>query len=1374
MNVNKCCRVDRRLKQSDLEGDCGTKQSRRQTILSDISISIWQRNFKIAKAQNMAEMMVAGALLSASFQVLFERLSSPQLLNFFKSLTHHNEGDKLLKKLKSKLLRLSVVLNDAEKQQFTNQLVKDWMDELKDAIYHADDLLDEIATKALGCKVEAEYRSAVKNQVTTSTSTSTSDSSLYDAKLVSQMEEIIERLECFLEEKDDLGLKEVADLKWSHSHRLPSTSLVDESGVYGRDDDKEKIIKILLLDEASSNKIDVIPIIGMGGIGKTTLAQLVYNDGRVVEHFDMKAWVCVSDEFDVLRVTKTILEAITSINYDTQDLNLFQVKLKESLMGKKFLIVLDDVWNENRSHWEILWTPFTAGAYGSKIVATTRNHSVASIMQTIPVHHLQHLSNEDCWLLFAKISFDKGESKAFPKLEKIGKQIVDRCKGLPLASKTLASLLRSKLDVEEWDEILKSDIWDLPEDKNNILPALRLSYHYLPSHLKQCFAFCSTFPKGYEFEKEKLVSFWIALNYVQQPRNSKTLEKIGEEYFHELLSRSFFQQSRGSESFFVMHDLVHDLAQVVHGQFSFRVDDKKLLDISPKARHFAYKRTFGDFEKFKAINEAKYLRSILQLKFPYESSFSYLPKKVLDDIFPAQRCLRLLSLPHYYVMDLHDSIGKLIHLRYLDLSATNLKKLPEVVCTLYNLQTLLLSNCYLLTTLPMEIGKLIFLRHLDISGTNLKEMPMQMSRLKGLQHLTDFVVGKCSGSDINELKEFHNLRATLTISGLQNVKSGRDALEAKLKKKKHLEEIVLEWGNTTENSQNEREVLENLQPHKHLKCLTIKRYGGTRFPEWLGDHSYSNIVSLFLDECDHCFSLPPLGKLSSLKHLHIARMNGITKVGEEFCGDGSSTKPFQSLETLHFEEMLEWVEWYILGVEEFSQLKELCVIKCPKLVGGLPKHMPYWVTLEIRECSVLMTSLPRTSIANKLALNGCNGVELRWQDVSSLVKLEISNMPSLKELTPELHMLTNLQELIIGNCPTLLSFPDTGLPLMLTSLEVKRCEALDSLNVCLYTCLQKLRIENCSSLLSFAVGVLPITLNSIHISKCAKLVFSVLEEMKCCNSSLEELTLHSCGTLRSLPLGFFTKLQYLNITNFEILSIPNGHGLKISTSLESVEINECNSMVSCLQEALHAPNLKTFWVSNCKMLKLLPEGMHGHLPSLESLSVWNCPEIESFPEGGLPSNLRLLGIGGCKKLVDCRREWGLQRLPCLTEFTFGGSKYEEEDDVLESFLEEGLLPPTLTSLSITNLQNLKSINYQSFQHLTCLKELRLFHCPQLQSLPEEGLVASLSTLQIEKCPLLKPRCERDKELKLGPPNLDDLGFVHSVSVEEIGDVRSPL
>ncbi|KAI8024611.1 T-complex protein 1 subunit theta [Camellia lanceoleosa] len=191
--------------------------------------------------------------------------------------------------------------------------------------------------------------------------------------------------------------------------------------------------------------------------------------------------------------------------------------------------------------------------------------------------------------------------------------------------------------------------------------------------------------------------------------------------------------------------------------------------------------------------------------------------------------------------------------------------------------------------------------------------------------------------------------------------------------------------------------------------------------------------------------------------------------------------------------------------------------------------------------------------------------------------------------------------------------------------------------------------------------------------------------MECGNSSLEHL---------SFPLGFFPKLRSLDIANFNILSIPNGHGIS-STSLLHLQITDCN-------------------------------------------------EIESFPEGGLP-NLRVLQIWNCGKLPACRREWGLQRLPCLTHFTFEGGIYTEEgDDVLETFLEEGLLPPTLTSLSISDLQDLKSINYKSFQHLTCLKELRIDGCPQLQSLPEEGLLASLSRLYIYDCPLLKPCCERDR------------------------------
>ena len=190
--------------------------------------------------------------------------------------------------------------------------------------------------------------------------------------------------------------------------------------MYGRDDDREAIINLLLSDDSNGNNICVVPIVGMAGIGKTTLAQVVYNDDRVKEHFEFAAWICVSEEFDVCRLTRTVLEAVTSISCDIKDLNLLQLKLKENLTGKKFLLVLDDVWNESYTRWEALRRPFNSGGHGSKIIVTTRNENVASVMRTVPIHYLNQLTDEDCWLLFAKHAFENGSFDAHAILEGIG------------------------------------------------------------------------------------------------------------------------------------------------------------------------------------------------------------------------------------------------------------------------------------------------------------------------------------------------------------------------------------------------------------------------------------------------------------------------------------------------------------------------------------------------------------------------------------------------------------------------------------------------------------------------------------------------------------------------------------------------------------------------------------------------------------------------------------------------------------------------------------------------------------------------------------------------------------------------------------------
>ena len=444
----------------------------------------------------MAAALVGGAFLSASLQVLFDRLASREVVKFIRG---HELDDALLKKLKRKLLTVHAVLNDAEAKQITNPAVKEWMDELKVVVYDAEDVLDEIATEDLRCKIEA---------ADTLTSMSTWVHPPLDIQSInSRVEEIIGRLDDIAQDRDVLGLKEGVGEKLAQ--RWPSTSLGDESLVYGRAQIKEEMVQLLLCNNArSTDAMGVISIVGMGGTGKTTLAQLLYNNQRVKEHFEIKAWVCVSEEFDPIRVTKTILEAINSSTSNTTDLNLLQVQLKERINMKKSLLVLDDVWNEDSCDWDALRTPLIVGAKGSKIIVTTRSTKVASAMRAVHTHCLGGLSSEDGWSLFKKLAFENGDSSGHPQLEAMGEKIVHKCQGLPLAIKAMGSLLHSKVEAREWDDVLNSEIWDLPTDA--VLPALRLSYYYLPSHLKRCFSYCSIFPKDYEFEKEKLVLLWMA------------------------------------------------------------------------------------------------------------------------------------------------------------------------------------------------------------------------------------------------------------------------------------------------------------------------------------------------------------------------------------------------------------------------------------------------------------------------------------------------------------------------------------------------------------------------------------------------------------------------------------------------------------------------------------------------------------------------------------------------------------------------------------------------------------------------------------------------------------------------------------------------
>ncbi|KAL5548845.1 hypothetical protein UlMin_004076 [Ulmus minor] len=992
----------------------------------------------------MDAVLVGGALLSGVINVFFERLAPQDVI--LKLFRGNKDVVKMLNELKVKLLSVNVVLNDAEEKLLTSPDVKKWLLELTHVIYRADFLMDKIDTEASQREREDEpatTTSKIVNFFSTSVGA-------FERSVINEGKEILRKLDIILGQTIHLGLKEGVPTR--SLQRLDAPFVVKESDVVGRHGDKAEIIELLLSDDTSGKNLCVIPIVGMGGLGKTTLAQLVYKDSRVQQHFDLKVWVTISEEFDVFQITKRIYKEVTSQECETRELLVLQSKLNEALAGKIFLFVLDDVWNENYQRWESLKSGFQYGALGSRILVTTRSKDVALTMSKGVMHELKLISDEDCWLIFEKHAFDENQAPT-EELQKLGLGIVERCKGLPLAVKSVAGLLCSTSNPEEWRQILNSDIWQLQFQenlKNEIVPALWLSYHFLPPVLKRCFAYCSIFPKDYEFgrsDMKNIILLWMAEGLLT-PENGKRMEDVGKAYLQYLISRSLFQQSSTKKSAMVMHDLVHELAMFISGEFCFSCGDSNdLSNLGTKSCHLSYQTVSDDLMKLGAISQSRQkklmsLRTLLAL--PLSSGFGIDNPISLHELFlKVGGCLRVLSLSQSSITELPDSIGNMKYLRYLDLSHTKIKELPDSICTFYNLQTLLLSMCKDLVRLPTKLAALVNLRHLDISYTSrLKEMPSHMCKMKSLQTLSDFVLGENDSWRIKELREFPLLEGRLRISGLEYIVDVKDVLEANLKDKKFLSELIFEWGwggdSNITSSQQEREVLEALQPHTNLKQLTIKGYKGTIFPDWVGHESFCNMVQVHLQECGNVCMLPPLGQLSSLRRLVIWHLDGVVSIGNEFCGSSSTTTnhPFTSLEKLEIWFMGSWKEWSFssdrLGQEGgvFPSLRELRISFCKKLIVGLPDcHLRSLKSIDIIYCDEMVGVFVCQSRQ-----------EMDTNTIPSLQSISIWSCKKLKSLNGKgFQHLTSLRNLDIHNCGELECLPQEGLPLYLSCLRISGC-----------------------------------------------------------------------------------------------------------------------------------------------------------------------------------------------------------------------------------------------------------------------------------------------------------------------------------------------
>ncbi|BAT96936.1 hypothetical protein VIGAN_09026300 [Vigna angularis var. angularis] len=578
---------------------------------------------------------LGGALFGAVLQMLFDKLDSHQVLGFFRG---RNLDEKLLKKLKRKLMDINAVIDDAEQKQFTNSLVKEWLDEVRDVLYDAEDLLEQIDYEFSKTKLEAEFQ------------TSSSKVYSFESKIIALLDDlesllnqkIVKDFKIYSGVRSELGNK-VSDKK------VESTSLVAEEVIYGRNEEKEMIFTWLRSD-TNDNKQSILSIVGMGGMGKTTLAQHVYNDPKTEEaKFDEKAWVCVSDAFDALRVSKAIIGAFTNSRDDSGDLEMIHGKLKKRLSGRKFLLVLDDVWNEDRNQWKALQTPLTFGAKGSRILVTTRSHKVASIMQSTYIHQLKQLDEDHSWQTFAKHAFHDQDSELKSELKEIGMKIVKKCQGLPLALETIGCLLQSKSSVSEWEGVLTSEIWDLPIEDSKIVPTLLLSYYHLPSHLKRCFAYCALFPKDHRFDKESLILLWMAQNFLHCSQQSKSPEEVGEDYFNDLVSSSFFKQiTWDKEIYFVMHDLLNDLAKYVSGEICYRLGVDGEKGVSRKTRHISY--VSGLSQYYTNLCDAKGLRTFITFR-GWQCPMS------IEELISNFKFLRVLSWR--WCINVPDTIGDL-------------------------------------------------------------------------------------------------------------------------------------------------------------------------------------------------------------------------------------------------------------------------------------------------------------------------------------------------------------------------------------------------------------------------------------------------------------------------------------------------------------------------------------------------------------------------------------------------------------------------------------------------------------------------------------------------------------------------------------------
>ncbi|XP_019189986.1 PREDICTED: putative disease resistance protein RGA3 [Ipomoea nil] len=579
--------------------------------------------------------------------------------------------EKEIKNLSSKLNKIRAVLVDAERRSFKEESVKLWVEEMKDLCYDVEDVLDEWSTKSRRQQMERS------SQVAAAGSCSSFLPSCFHFKrivtyrdIAKKIKELDSRLDRITKEKNQFKFDQASV---AHTHTcdhewkpVPSTAYVDASEIQGRESDASALISKLLQGPPGPL---VISIVGAGGIGKTTLAQLVYNHEQIKAHFPERVWVCVSQSFDEIKIAKAIVESTTKSSTDLSQLQMLLNKIQTTLSHQRFLLVLDDVWTEDYAKWE----PFNNclkdlgnNCSGSRILVTSRKKNVARMMGSVYEHPVELISHTDAWSFLSRIAFSgrsSREEEAYSeKLKEIGKQIAQKCQGLPLAVKVMGSVLRSKDTEEEWQTVLSqldTKFSNVEGVETHLFPHLYLSYHDLTPQMKRCFSYCAVFPKDYKINVDSLIRIWMAQGYLTTTNGSdhNEMEQKGREVFGNLAMRSLFQdfEKNYMDSNIIisckMHDIVHDFAKFLTKNECYSVvwqEDKVKIE---NLHHLSLQKTGRLMDLTSICHVLEKLRSF------FAGDLS--PEQLTPNMFNGLKSVRVLGLHGCKRFKLPKEIGNL-------------------------------------------------------------------------------------------------------------------------------------------------------------------------------------------------------------------------------------------------------------------------------------------------------------------------------------------------------------------------------------------------------------------------------------------------------------------------------------------------------------------------------------------------------------------------------------------------------------------------------------------------------------------------------------------------------------------------------------------